>query len=89
MHLTELQIKNVKLRPGMTVRLFDVRALYLEISETGKRWWRLKSRYAGKEKSRSLGVYSKTSLKEDRARCDEARKRLSGGIDPSQPVALD
>ena len=79
MPLTELQIKNVKPRPGKTVRLFAARGLYLEISETGRRWWRLKYRYAGKEKRLSLGVYAKTSLKEARARCDEARKLLSDG----------
>jgi hypothetical protein len=50
MPLTELQIKNVKPRPGKTVRLFDARGLYLEISESGRKWWRLKYRYAGEEK---------------------------------------
>jgi hypothetical protein len=38
MPLTELQIKNVKPQPGKTVRLFDARGLYIEISETGGRW---------------------------------------------------
>jgi hypothetical protein len=50
MPLTELQIKNVKPPPGKTVRLYDARSRYIEISETGRRWWRLKYRYAGKEK---------------------------------------
>ena len=50
MPLTELQIKNVKPQPGKIVRLFDARGLYIEISETGRRWWRLKYRYSGKEK---------------------------------------
>jgi len=89
MPLTELQIKNVKPQPGKIVRLFDARGLYIEISETGRRWWRLKYRYSGKEKRLSLGVYPETNLKEARARCDEARKLLSDGIDPSQQRKVD
>lgn len=57
MPLTELQIKNSKPQQGKTVRLFDARGLYLEISAAGETWWRLKYRYAGKEKRLSLGVY--------------------------------
>jgi integrase len=89
MPLTELQIKNAKPQPRKTVRLFDARGLYLEISRTGGTWWRLKYRYAGKEKRLSLGVYPETSLKEARARCDEARKFLLDGIDPSQQRKAD
>ena len=89
MPLTELQIKNVKPQPEKTVRLFDARGLYLEISETSRRWWRLKYRYAKKEKRLSLGVYPETSLKEARVRYDETRKLLSDGIDPSQQRKVD
>lgn len=89
MPLTELQIKKVRPQPGKTVRLFDARGLYLEISETGRKWWRLKFRYAGKEKRLSLGVYPETSLKEARDRCDEARKLLGDGVDPSQQRKVD
>ena len=83
MPLTELQIKKAKPQPGKSARLFDARGLYLEISETGRKWWRLKYRYASKEKRLSLGVYPETTLKQDRDRCDEARKLLSDGVDPS------
>ena len=76
-------------QPGKTIRLFDARGLSIEISETGGRWWRLKYRYAGKEKRPSLGVYPETSLKEVRGRCDEARKLLSHGIDPPQQRKVD
>ena len=76
-------------KPGKSVRLFDARAPYLEISETGRRWGHLKYRYAGKEKRLSLGVYPETSLKEARSRCDEARKLLSHGIAPPQQRKVD
>ena len=89
MPLTELQIKNAKPQLGKTIRLFDARGLYLEVSETGRRWWRLKYRYGGKEKRLSLGVYPETSLKVARERCDEARKLLGDGVDPSQQRQAD
>ncbi len=89
MPLTESQIKNAKPQPGKTVRLFDARGLYLEITSAGRTWWRLKYRYAGKEKRLSLGAYPETNLKEARARRDEARMLLSKGVDPSQQRKLD
>jgi integrase len=65
-------------------KLFDERGLYLEISPAGGRWWRLKYRYARKEKRLSLGVYPDVDLKEARERRDQARRLLSNGIDPSE-----
>jgi hypothetical protein len=76
-------------KPGKSVRHFDARAPYLEISETGRRWGHLKYRYAGKEKRLSLGVYPETSLKEARSRCDEARKLMRDGIAPPQQRKAD
>jgi integrase len=81
--LTDTAIRNAK--PGAKlVRLFDERGLYLEISPTGGKWWRLKYRFAGKEKRLSLGVYPDVSLKDARDRRDASRKLLTDGIDPSE-----
>jgi Arm DNA-binding domain len=53
--LTNTAVRNA--RPnGKTVKLFDERGLYLEVSPAGGKWWRLKYRFAGKEKRVSLGV---------------------------------
>lgn len=83
MALTDTAVRNAK--PGeKPMRLFDERGLYLEISPSGGKWWRLKYRFAGKEKRLSLGVYPDVSLKEARERRDEARKLLAGGVDPSE-----
>jgi hypothetical protein len=59
--------------------------LYLEVSPSGGRWWRLKYyKPVAKTKNRlSLGTYPEIGLKEARARRDEARKLVSQGIDPS------
>lgn len=82
MPLTDTAIRNSK-PSAKTRRLFDERGLYLEISPSGGRWWRLKYRYAGKEKRLSFGVYPDVSLKDAREGRDDARKLLSQGIDPS------
>jgi hypothetical protein len=44
------------------MRLFDGGGLYLEISPSGSKLWRLKYRFAGKEKRLALGIYPDVSL---------------------------
>jgi integrase len=83
MALTDTAIRNAK--PGeKTVKMFDERGLYLEVSTSGGKWWRLKYRFDGKEKRLSLGVYPDVSLKDARERRDTARKLLADGTDPSE-----
>jgi integrase len=91
MMLTVNAIKNAK--PGKTpngrltdkpYKINDARGLYLEVTPTGSKYWRLKYRIAGKEKRLSLGVYPDTGLAEARQRRDDARKLLAEGIDPSE-----
>jgi integrase len=84
MPLTDVQIRNLKPEPGKKLRLFDAGGLYLEVSPTGRTYWRLKYRYAGKEKVLALGVYPETSLKDARFRRDDARRLLRTGGDPAQ-----
>lgn len=66
-----------------TYKLFDEKGLYLQVTKTGAKYWRMKYRYAGKEKLLSIGVYPEVSLKAARLARDEARQQLSNGIDPS------
>lgn len=82
MPLTDAAIRAAK--PGDKARkLFDGEGLYLEVSPAGGRWWRLKYRWAGREKRLSLGTYPDVSLLEARRRRDEARRLLADGKDPS------
>jgi integrase len=83
MPLTDTAIRNAK-PSEKAVRLFDGGGLYLEVSPTGGKWWRLKYRFDGKEKRLSLGVYPDVSLKDARDRRDASRKLLADGIDPSE-----
>jgi hypothetical protein len=79
---SDTAIRNAK--PGVKpVRLFDGGGLYLEVAPSGGKWWRLKYRCGGKEKSLSFGTYPDVSLKTARARRDSARQRLAEGQDPS------
>ena len=82
MPLTDTTIRNAK-RADRPYKLFDERGLFLLITPTGGKWWRLKYRVGGKEKTLSMGVYPDISLKDARERRDEARKLLALGTDPS------
>jgi integrase len=81
--LTDVVVRNAK-SIGKTFRLFDERGLYLEVSPTGGKWWRLKYRFGGKEKRLALGVYPDVKLKDARDRRDAARSLLANGSDPSE-----
>jgi integrase len=61
---------------------FDGGGLYLHVTPGGGRWWRLKYRFAGREKLLSLGTYPDTSLKLARSKRDDARSLLAQDIDP-------
>ncbi|MGN5085286.1 tyrosine-type recombinase/integrase [Aeromonas sp. 31P] len=67
---------------GKQQKLSDEKGLFLLITSSGK-YWRLKFRFAGKEKVLALGIYPEVSLKEARAKREEARRQLADGIDPS------
>jgi integrase len=58
--------------------------MYLQIHPNGARYWRHDYRYAGKRKTLALGVYPEVSLKEAREKHQEARSKLSQGIDPGE-----
>lgn len=64
-------------------KLFDGGGLYLEVSPSGGKLWRLKYRILGKEKRLAMGRYPDVSLKLARGLRDEARKLLAEGVDPS------
>ena len=62
MPLTETAIKGKK-ATGKTIKMFDEKGLYLEVSPKGGKWWRLKYRFDGKEKRLSLGIYPEIRVK--------------------------
>ena len=83
MSLTNFDVKSAKAQPKNYV-LKDERGLYLEVSTSGGKWWRLRYTFNGKESRLSLGTYPDISLKDARERRDEARTLIAKGIDPSR-----
>ena len=83
MTLTAQTIKNAK-PTAKTQKLFDGGGLYLEVSPKGRKWWRLKYRFGGREKKLSLGVYPDVTLKEARDRRYQSKKLLDDFIDPGE-----
>ena len=82
MPLTNTAIRNAK-PEAKHKKLFDGGGLYLQVTPTGGKWWRLKYRFKGKEKLLSLGVYPDVSLKAARERRQQMRELLANDIDPS------
>lgn len=80
--LSATAVKMVKPK-DKTFKMTDGGGLYLEISPTGSKYWRLKYRHAGKEKRLAIGVYPEITLVAAREARDEAKRQLAQGIDPS------
>ncbi len=82
MALTDTAIRMA--RAGETDRkLADEKGLYLLVTTTGSKLWRLKYRVDGKEKKLALGAYPEISLKDARTARDAARKVTQSGGDPA------
>jgi len=85
MPLTDTACKKATCPEGRpSVRLADEKALYLEVTAAGGKYWRWKYRHGGKEKRLALGVYPEVSLAQAREARDDARKLLKDGTDPGQ-----
>lgn len=65
-------------------KLADGGGLYLQVEPSGSRYWRMKYRFAGKEKRLSFGVYPTVSLADARQKREEAKKLLATGEDPGE-----
>lgn len=90
MALTKLAVDNASPRDdGKPLKLADGQGLTLWVMPNGSKYWRLKYRWAGKEKSLALGVYPETSIKDARQKRDDARRLLANDIDPGEKRKSD
>jgi integrase len=80
--LSELKIRNAKPRER-AYKIFDERGLFLLVTPTGGRLWRLRYRIGNLEKLISLGAYPDVPLKRAREKRDDARRLVADEIDPS------
>ena len=87
MPLTDATLRAAKAREK-PYKLADSKGLYAEISTAGNRLWRWKYRFQNKEKRLALGQWPAVSLREARARCEEARVVLAAGVDPGEERKL-
>ena len=83
MPLTNTAILNAK-STDKPRKLADEKGLFLLVHPNGSKYWRLKYRFGGREKTLALGVYPDISLADARQRREDARKLLAQGIDPSE-----
>jgi len=81
--LTDQKIKTLKPKEKQ-YKVSDEKGLYLLVKPNAGKYWRLKYRFAGKEKNLAIGVYPDVSLKHARLARDEAKKLIQSNIDPVQ-----
>ena len=88
MTLTDIAIRNAKPADKPYI-LSDGGGLYIQIRPTGGKLWRLKYRFAKKEKLLSIGSYPEISLLDARTKRAEAKKLLANDIDPSEVKRIE
>jgi len=82
MPLSDVRIRNAK-PSSKPYKLADGGGLYVLVKPDGAKYWRLKYRFAGKEKLLALGVYPLVRAPAARTARDEAKRRLADGHDPA------
>ncbi|GAB0631822.1 hypothetical protein MZ16F91_11000 [Escherichia coli] len=83
MALTDAKIRAAK-PDEKPYKLADSGNMFLLVHPNGSRYWRLRYRFLGKEKTLALGVYPEVSLSEAREKRDAARKQIAEGTDPCE-----
>ena len=83
MPLNARQVDTIKPKEKV-FKLADGGGLYLQVNPNGSKYWRMKYRFAGKEKKLSFGLYPDISLAETHTKRDEARKVLANDKDPGE-----
>ena len=79
--LTDTKIRKVKPQ-SKPATFFDGSGLFLLVTPAGRKFWRFKYRFDGKEKLLAFGAYPEISLQDARQKREEARRQLAKGIDP-------
>jgi Arm DNA-binding domain/Phage integrase central domain len=80
--LTDAKVRTIK-PADKPQKLFDGGGLFLLVTPTGGKLWRLKYRFGGIEKLLAIGAYPQTSLAEARQKRDQASALMLNGVDPS------
>lgn len=81
MPLSEVRVKTSKPK-AKEYKLSDGGGLYLLVTPSGGKLWRLKYRFGGKEKLLTLKTYPEISLSDARKFREDARQLLAKNVDP-------
>jgi len=83
MSLSDAKARNAKPR-AKPYKISDGDGMFLLVTPSGSKYWRLKYFFAGKEKLLALGVYPEVGLGDARERRAQARKVIAAGNDPGE-----
>jgi integrase len=81
--LSPLQVQKAK-PDSKEYKLFDGGGLYLLVTPSGGKLWRMKYKFGAREKQLAFGSYPEISLSDARQRREDARKLLANGVDPGE-----
>jgi len=81
--LSDATVRNAKPK-SKPYKMSDGEGLFLLVTPTGSKYWRLRYFFGGKEKLLALGVYPHVSLIEAREKRMQAQKTLAAGNDPGK-----
>ncbi|MBI3438923.1 MAG: integrase arm-type DNA-binding domain-containing protein [Proteobacteria bacterium] len=82
MSLREIQLRTAKPRER-PYKLYDSGGLFLQVTPSGGKLWRLRFVREGREKCLALGAYPEVGLAQARRSRDRAHEQLDEGIDPT------
>lgn len=82
MTLYDLDCRHAKPK-DKAYRLTDAGGLYLDVMTTGKRVWRMRYKFYGREKLLTIGPYPALSLVKAREKRDIAKQAIADGTDPA------
>lgn len=83
MALSDAKVRNARPQ-AKPYKITDGEGMFLLVTPSGSKYWRLKYIFTGKEKLLALGVYPEVSLADARERRLQARKMLAAGNDPGE-----
>ncbi|HLJ95430.1 MAG TPA: integrase arm-type DNA-binding domain-containing protein [Gemmataceae bacterium] len=81
--LSDPRARNAKPK-ARPYKISDGEGLFLLITPSGSKYWRLRYFFGGKEKLLALGVYPEITLADAREKRAQARKALAAGTDPGE-----
>ncbi|MBP7867185.1 MAG: integrase arm-type DNA-binding domain-containing protein [Acidobacteria bacterium] len=86
--LSDLKVKQAK-PAEKAFKLYDGHGLFVLVTPTGGKWWRLRYLFRGKEQLLSLGTYPEVGVSSAREEAKRLREQLAAGRDPAAARRAD